>query len=412
MVEYPSDWKVAKLGEVANCLRGVGYSADNDLYCSESEHTIRLLRSNNILDGEFLDEDVQYVNRRCASDEQILVKGDIMVCMANGSKLLVGKSCLFRKEFHIPYTFGAFMSCVRIKADAANPLFVSYLLKSEQYWRSIGLALAGSSINNLNKNHILDLSFAFPPLPEQKRIAKALDDVDRLIENLGKRIAKKRLIKKGIAQELLTGKKRLPGFEGSWKMVKLGEIGIFSKGAGISRAESNTGNLPAVRYGELYTDHNDCLVAYRSRISKEVASKSKLTKQGDVVFTASGETAEEIGKSVSILEEGVYAGGDLIIWSPHEKTDAVFWGYLLNLPYVQKQKTLAAQGATIVHVRASSLADIEVSVPALPEQRAIAKVLSDMDAEIANLEARQAKLKLVKKGMLQDLLTGKVRLKG
>lgn len=259
---------------------------------------------------------------------------------------------------------------------------------------------------------IAGMTIAYPEsVEEQRRIAAALGDMDKLIDNLSKRIEKKKAIKQGAMQELLTGKKRLPGFEGEWEKVELVEIGQVLKGRGISRAESKTGEIPAIRYGEIYTHHNDYVKTYVSHVSEAVAAKALRLKRGDVVFAGSGETVEEIGKSVSVVDDGVCAGGDTIVFSPWEETDPLFWGFLLNIPYVQRQKSLSGHGATIIHIRPSAIKKIQVEIPDVAEQRAIAKVLGDMDAEIARLEAKREKLTGIKKGMMSDLLTGKVRLK-
>ena len=270
---------------------------------------------------------------------------------------------------------------------------------------------AGSSVKNLNKDKVYDVIIPLPPLSEQRAIAEVLGKVDALIANLAKRIEKKRLVREGVMHDLLTGKKRLPGFAGEWKTVKLGECGELTKGSGISRAESDSGNIPAVRYGEIYTHHNDYVKDYVSHISLDVAKRAKLLSKGDVLFAGSGETEEDIGKAVAVLDDGVYAGGDLIVFSPFGDSDPIFIGTLLNMPYVQKQKTLCAQGATVIHITSTSIAGIEIYLPEYQEQRAIAGVLSGMDGEIAQLEAKREKYAKIKAGLMNDLLTGKVRVR-
>lgn len=127
-----------------------------------------------------------------------------------------------------------------------------------------------TSVPQINNKHILPLQFPFPPFAEQERIADALSNIDSLIDTLDKQISKKKAIKQGAMQELLTGKRRLPGFSGEWNTCKLGSLGVFVKGTGISRNQSNSGNLPAVRYGELYTKHQNYVTNYFSYISEEV----------------------------------------------------------------------------------------------------------------------------------------------
>jgi type I restriction enzyme, S subunit len=124
------------------------------------------------------------------------------------------------------------------------------------------------------------------PLPEsvleQQNIAEALNDTDTLIESLEHLLVKKRQIKQGAMQELLTGERRLPGFRDEWCTRKLGEIGSFRKGRGVNRDQASSGTIPCVRYGEIYTAHQDRIVEFGSWISADVAAEATLMKQGDL----------------------------------------------------------------------------------------------------------------------------------
>ena len=199
-----------------------------------------------------------------------------------------------------------------------------------------------------------------------------------------------------------------------WEIMTFDELGTFSKGSGVSRAESNTGNIPCIRYGELYTHHNDYIKAYNSYISKTVASKAKLLQYGDVLFAASGETKEEIGKSAAFVNScEAYAGGDIIILSTNSKLcDAKYIGYASNAPYVTKQKATKGQGDAVVHITSEAIKTISINIPPIAEQRAIAEALSDVDGLIAALDKKIAKKRLLKQGAMQQLLTGKKRLPG
>lgn len=199
----------------------------------------------------------------------------------------------------------------------------------------------------------------------------------------------------------------------SWKTVTLSQIGTFQKGSGISRAESNSGVLPAVRYGELYTVHNNYVRTYTSHISREVANKALRVHYGDVLFACSGETKEDIAKCAAIIDNSeVYAGGDIIVFSPTTEVDPIFLGFILNTPNVIQQRAQKAQGDAIVHISADSIKSIEITVPEYAEQIKIAKVLYDIDTLIVNLEKLIAKKKAIKQGAMQELLTGKRRLPG
>ena len=282
-----------------------------------------------------------------------------------------------------------------------------------------------TSIPQLTVPQVSQALILLPPLAEQRRIARALSDVDELISALGKLIEKKRNIKTGAMQELLgmrngecgmrnVPRRRLAGFSGAWVEKRLGDCGSFSKGAGISRAQANSGRIPAVRYGELYTTHHEYIKVFESFISEDVARCSTRLTRGDIVFACSGETKEEIGKCAAFLgDEIAYAGGDLLILSPKEAYDSKFLAFELDTPFCASQKAAAGQGDAVVHIRQHSLEELIVCIPpTLAEQKAIAAVLSDIDAEIAALEADRTKYERIKSGMMQELLTGKTRLKG
>jgi type I restriction enzyme S subunit len=206
---FTGKWETKRLGEVGTCIRGVSYQGDSDLSSHDTASTKRLLRSNNVQESTIVISDVQFVNAARVSEKQILQKDDILICMANGSKALVGKAGLFSLDDGYPYTFGAFMGCFRNNSDAANSAFVFYLFQTGRYRDYINNLLAGSSINNLSPGSIESLEFLMPPLPEQTAIAAVLSDMDLELAALEQRRDKTRALKQGMMQELLTGRTRL-----------------------------------------------------------------------------------------------------------------------------------------------------------------------------------------------------------
>ena len=269
-----------------------------------------------------------------------------------------------------------------------------------------------TSVPQINNKHIKPLIFPLPPtIDEQRAIATALSDVDALLDGLDRLIAKKRDLKQAAMQQLLTGKTRLPGFEGEWERKILGDYGVFMKGSGIKKDEAKSGEIPCVRYGELYTKHHEYIKSFYSFITSDVAKTAVRLKQGDILFAGSGETKEEIGKCAVFLEEcEAYAGGDIVIFRP-EELDSLFLGFYLNTADANQQKSRKGQGDAVVHISASALSNLVVYLPIyMKEQTAIASVLSDIDAEIVALEQRRAKTASLKQAMMQELLTGKTRL--
>jgi type I restriction enzyme S subunit len=204
--------------------------------------------------------------------------------------------------------------------------------------------------------------------------------------------------------------RRLPGFSGEWEVKTLGEVGTWLKGSGVRKDESKSGTLPCVRYGEIYTLHQDYIREFHSSISIAVASTATRIRCGDILFAGSGETKEDIGKCIAYTSDfEAYAGGDIVILRT-KGVSPKFLGFYLNTPEVIRQKSSKGQGDAVVHISATALSSILISIPESSEQTAIAAILSDMDTEIDALAAKLSKARQIKQGMMQELLTGKTRL--
>lgn len=188
--------------------------------------------------------------------------------------------------------------------------------------------------------------------------------------------------------------------------MPLGQLGSFSRGRGGTKADEVSIGVPCIRYGELYTRH-DCVVReFVSFIHNKATLKYTALRKGDVVFAASGETHEEIGKAaVFIGDESAYAGGDTLIFRPNEGVDPLFLGYAVNSASAARFKAKYGQGSSVIHIAGSHLEHLPLFVPALAEQRRIAEILDTLDEAIRTTEALIAKLEQVKKGLLHDLLT-------
>ena len=234
----------------------------------------------------------------------------------------------------------------------------------------------------VHKRHYIaeyqNIRLPVPPYAEQVAIAAALSDVDELLDSLDALIAKKQDIKRGATQRLLTGKTRLPGFGGPWKTQLLGQLGPFIKGRGIKREDVSESGLPCIRYGELYTRYKDTILYPVSRIPADVAEGAVAIDSNALLFAASGESAEDIGRcSAYIGQERAYVGGDIIVLKPVGH-DSRYLGYLMNDPMVTVQKTRMAQGDAVVHISTGNLAQLKIDLPPFEEQTAIANVFADM----------------------------------
>jgi type I restriction enzyme S subunit len=196
-----------------------------------------------------------------------------------------------------------------------------------------------------------------------------------------------------------------------WSVSLLGELGTFSKGKGILKEQVISDGLPCIRYGEIYTTHNFIIKKFKSFISDDVANESKEIQNGDILFAGSGETIKEIGKAVAYVgNDKAYAGGDIIILSTKKDFNPECLSYALETDFVKKQKRVLGQGNSVVHIYSSDLSKLKIPLPPLPEQKAIAQVLSTADAAIHTTEKLIAQKEIRKKWLMQQLLTGKRRL--
>ena len=201
-------------------------------------------------------------------------------------------------------------------------------------------------------------------------------------------------------------------FSSEWETKRLGELGSFAKGRGVKRDDVSYEGLPCIRYGELYTRYQNYILEVTSRIPPNVAATALPIKTGDLLFAGSGETAEEIGRCAAYLgEEQAYAGGDVIVLTPLGQ-NSIYLGHLMNSPIVSAQKTRLGQGDAVVHIYINNLAQVEIELPPIDEQNAIAEVLSNVDGLLNALDALIAKKQAIKQATMQQLLTGKTRLPG
>lgn len=207
---FTGEWTEVILGRMGRCRRGVSYNPTAHLLPFDTESTVRLLRANNVQDARVVLEDVQYVDSSCVSADQRLQENDILICMASGSRELVGKAGKFSPDGGFEYTFGEFMGCFRPTDQAADSDFVYYLFQTEKYRAHIAVLLAGSSINNLTPGNVETFLIRVPlDKAEQSAIAAILSKMDVEITALEAKCAKAQQIKLGIMHELLTGRIRL-----------------------------------------------------------------------------------------------------------------------------------------------------------------------------------------------------------
>ena len=284
----------------------------------------------------------------------------------------------------------------------------------------------GGAVSRLYNDNFKITPIAIPSSKkEQQRIANALSDVDTLIESLEKLIAKQKNIKQGAMQQLLTGKKRLPGFapaKPTYKQTELGKIPtdwefeVFGKLVSIYRGGSprpieayittNPSGINWIKIGDV-EEGAKYITSTQERIIPEGKSKSREVHKGDFILSNS----MSFGRPYILKVDGCIHDGWLTIQDYQDTFDTDFLYYMLSSEVVFNQYVSMAAGSSVQNLNKEKVAAVKLFYPpSKTEQSAIANVFSDMDTEIATLETKLAKYRKLKTGMMQQLLTGKIRL--
>ena len=309
-------------------------------------------------------------------------------------------------------------ACAALLLHKEHDVNYYYQYLTSQYENIRELANSGGQ-QNLSAGIIKDIHVPIPPLPEQRKIAKILSTWDKAITTTEKLIETSKQQKKALMQKLLTGKKRLvdpetgKAFEGDWEEVKLGDLGkTFTGLTGKTKEHFGRGSK-YIPYINIFRNSSVDMNALEL-VDVRPNEKQNLVKYGDIFFTTSSETPEEVGMSSVILEEideSVYLNSFCFGFRPHNfnRVKPEFIRYLLRSEKVRRSISLLAQGATRYNLSKTQLLKITLNIPSLGEQQKIASVLTAADKDIELLEAKLAHFKQEKKALMQQLLTGKKR---
>ena len=336
----------------------------------------------------------------------------------------------FEGEYVTWTTDGAYAGTVFHRSGRFNCTNVCGTLRDTGVFQ-VEMRFVAEYLSTVAKNHVSyvgnpklmngifgEIELLLPPLPEQKKIAAILTSVDEVIEATQRQIDKLQDLKKATMNELLTKgightefkDSELGRIPKSWEVVALGAIGDFSKGKGISKKETTSEGVPCLRYAEIYTEYDFVIGTFKSFIRSETISTTKKLKTNDIIFAGSGETVEDIGKSVAFVSDcDAYVGGDSIVFSPNIQCNSVFLSYQLNDDLRRIQLRKLGQGSSVIHVYTSGIMQLNVSLPPLLEQNKIAEALLSYTRAIAAKKQKLAQTQSLKKALMQDLLTGKVR---
>jgi restriction endonuclease S subunit len=295
-----------------------------------------------------------------------------------------------------------------------------FLLSALSY-RKDQIASLGTktAVPYLNKSSCNSISVPLPPLPEQRAIATALSDVDALLSKLEALIAKKRDLKQATMQQLLTGQTRLPGFSGVWEVRPLGSV-VSNLEAGVS--------VNSVEHGKPLSSGEPCILKTSAifdgrfdpeeckLIDRRDVCRAKLNPRRDTILVSRMNTPNLVGEVGFVAEDFPTLNLPDRLWmtrfDPCADICARWLTYVLSSAQVKESIRGLATGTSgsMKNIGKSALLALQLKFPTGDEQTAIATVLSDMDAELSALEARRDKTRALKQGMMQELLTGKIRL--
>ena len=418
----PEDWEVYKIYDICSLSKKrYNPKLSKEVYkCIELEHLSQET-------GRLLDY--------CFSDQQFSIKS-----FFEKEDVLFGKLRPYLKKFYYAEINGVCSTEIWVLKSKTHILskYLYYLIQTKIILDAANQS-TGTKMPRADWNFISNILVFLPPLTEQTAIANALSDIDALVESLEKLITKKRNIKQGAMQQLLTGKKRLPGFGGdgiSRKGYKQTEIGIIPKdwevktlddlfcvsgGFPIPREKLSDDGFCYLHYGDIHKSERTFIDVTKDffRIPKlkipigKIHAKS-LLKDGDIVFVDASEDEEGASKHIVIRNSknisfisGLHT---IVLKSKDQNLGNKYKQFCFKSQDIKNQFYYFATGTKVFGISKSNIKKIQIPLPALCEQTAIAEVLSDMDTEIEALEKKLNKYKKVKQGMMQELLTGKKRL--
>lgn len=373
--KIPEEWEVKKLGAVFDIGNGRDYKHLNT-------GKIPVYGTGGLM---------TYVNEYLYDGETVCIgrKGTINMPQYHNGKIWTVDTLFYTYNFR--------------KTDVK---FLYYLTQRID-WNSYNTATGVPSLTSQNISNIL---VSFPPLHEQHRIASALTSIDNLISSLGKQIEKKKNIKQGAMQQLLTGKTRLKGFSELWVKRKLGDNATIQRGGSPRPIEAylttNRDGINWIKIGDVRP--NDKFIRHTvEKIIPEGISHSRQVYKGDFILSNS----MSFGRPYILDIDGCIHDGWLVIKDYSNTYDMDFLYYILRSDTVFEQYIAMAAGSSVKNLNKEKVANVMLFAPqSLAEQRAIATILNKMDNEITALETKKAKYEAIKQGMMQQLLTGKIRL--
>ena len=397
----PEDWGVDRFGNLCSVMRG-GSPRPIQNYITDSAEGINWIKIGDVgVGAKYIDATAEKIVPAGVTRSRYVRVGDFLL----SNSMSFGRPYILRTEGCI-HDGWLVIQDYHAKFDTE---YLYYYLSAETVLAQYARYAAGSSVLNLNKELVSSISVAVLARAEQRAIAEAMSDVDGLLGALEALIAKKRAIKQAAMQQLLTGKTRLPGFSGEWETKSLEEVATRITGywgAG-GPSEQATNPVGVIRAGDISPLGE--LTGFAQRYFSDSELAKAACRIGDVVMTVSG---NGLGKTWLVDRREPLAASNFvrILRANATYVAAPFLSYALKGDTATR--LLAENTATSAYpnLRPGFFSTVWLDLPPIAEQSAIATVLSDMDAEVAALEACRDKTRQIKQGMMQELLTGRIRL--
>lgn len=420
----PEDWQVYKLSEIIKSIQ-LGGNYPN----SQNEKGFPLIKMGNLNRGSINLDKIEFIQGDCSKRDE-LSYGDLLFNTRNTPEL-VGKVAIWRNELPVAY-FNSNIMRIKFRDElVSNNFYINYVMNTKQFIDSLGLIATGTtSVAAIYTRDLLNLNLVLPPYKEQEKIATALSDTDALISELEKLIEKKQAIKTATMQQLLTGKTRLPEFalreDGTPKAYKDSELGQIPEDWDVYQVGDISDVLtgfpfPSIHYTDSgvrllrgsnvkrgMTDWSEGITQYWPIISSDI--KKYELKVGDIVISMDGSL---VGRSFAQLDTSDLPAV-LLQRVARVRASDVDQNYLkqwicseMFTAHCDAVKTVTA----IPHISPDDIKKFKFIAPKCEqEQRYLSRILNDMEIEIQILNQRLIKLIQLKKGMMQELLTGKTRL--
>jgi type I restriction enzyme S subunit len=406
----PEDWGSVSLGD----LKPFVTSGSRGWASYYSEHGSLFVRISNLSrDSIYLDlGDSKFVKLPPRVNEGIrtqLNEHDVLISITAD----IGIVGYVDTSIPTPAYINQHIALVRLDQAKTCGKFISYFLASENTQKLFRASTDTGAKAGMSLAKVLQIQTALPPLAEQRAIAGALSDVDALLDGLDRLIAKKRDLKQAAMQQLLTGRTRLPGFSGDWKMLNMAEKSTLKARIGwqgLTTAEYlQNGQFFLVTGTDFFNGRvawsSCCFVAYE----RYAQDRNIQLRSGDILLTKDG-TIGKVGFIDCLPGPATLNSGVFVIRPKDNAYDPRFLYYVLSSRIFDDFLNRLQAGSTISHLYQKDFVTFSFLAPATDEQTAIAAVLSDMDAELAALEARRDKTRALKQAMMQELLTGRIRL--